>query len=366
MLPTPYEGIRAYDISGEALERLPQFPMKLNNTNDLLLLAKPLFKNIVWGAESIAIDARDGSLLMLDKFGGMHKASASHEIETSVGYIGPGRPLGYHFMEEGRALVVCDSLKGLLHVDLAMDNRVTMLDNRVTYCNDVDVAADGTIYYSSATAGTVRRNKEGFYDTMHSFMLTMFSGEKSGRLLQWKDDGTIDSLMEGLWFANGVAVHHDQQSVLVVETIGARVLRRWVAGPKVGKTEVFIDKLPAFPDGISRGSDGTYWLCLVAPPSPLLNILRYFGPRARTIIAHILTSDIVQQYKHLFLRKFAMVMRLSSEGEVVDELMDVTGERVFTVSAAEEYNGKLYLGNLEGDFVSVLDLTEVQKTRASR
>ena len=53
-------------------------------------------------------------------------------------------------------------------------------------------------------------------------------------------------------YANGVEEAHDAQSVLVVETNGFRVLQHWVAGPRAGTTSVLIDKLPGFPDGISK------------------------------------------------------------------------------------------------------------------
>lgn len=46
-------------------------------------------------------------------------------------------------------------------------------------------------------------------------------------------------------------------------TMGLRVLRKWLKGPRQGETDVFIDALPGFPDGISRSADGNFWLCIV-------------------------------------------------------------------------------------------------------
>jgi sugar lactone lactonase YvrE len=37
--------------------------------------------------------------------------------------------------------------------------------------------------------------------------------------------GRTEELMGGLWYANGVTLAHDGQSVLVVETMGFRVLQ---------------------------------------------------------------------------------------------------------------------------------------------
>ena len=78
-----------------------------------------------------------------------------------------------------------------------------------------------------------------------------------------------------------------------VETMGFRVHRVFVSGPKKGSTEVVIDRLPGFPDGISRASDGNYWLCLVAPLSPLLPLLKLGAP-VRYLLAHLLTSPLTQ------------------------------------------------------------------------
>jgi hypothetical protein len=49
-------------------------------------------------------------------------------------------------------------------------------------------------------------------------------------------------------------------------------------------------------------------------------------------------------------------VQITGDGEVVDFLHDPTGARVAYVSAASEAGGRLYLGNLVQDYVSVLDL----------
>ena len=75
-----------------------------------------------------------------------------------------------------------------------------------------------------------------------------------GRLIVY-DPATkaAKTLLDGLNFANGVAVSHDQRSMLVNETGSYRVIRFWITGPKTGQAETLIDALPAFPDNISTG-----------------------------------------------------------------------------------------------------------------
>ena len=89
-----------------------------------------------------------------------------------------------------------------------------------------------------------------------------------------------------------------------VETMGFRVHRVFVSGPKKGSTEVVIDRLPGFPDGISRASDGNYWLCLVAPLSPLLPLLKLGAP-VRYLLAHLLTSPLTQY----LVKRWGMVVK---------------------------------------------------------
>jgi sugar lactone lactonase YvrE len=57
-----------------------------------------------------------------------------------------------------------------------------------------------------------------------------------GRLLVYDPaTGNTKMLLDGLNFANGVAVSHDQRAVLVDETGSYRVIRFWLAGPQKGE-----------------------------------------------------------------------------------------------------------------------------------
>lgn len=51
-------------------------------------------------------------------------------------------------------------------------------------------------------------------------------------------------MLDGLWFANGVAVSPDQTFVVVAETARYRLQKYYLAGPKKGKSEVFVAGLP--------------------------------------------------------------------------------------------------------------------------
>lgn len=46
-------------------------------------------------------------------------------------------------------------------------------------------------------------------------------------------DGSTHALVDGLWFANGVALSREETFVAVAETAGMRVIRHWLKGDKV-------------------------------------------------------------------------------------------------------------------------------------
>jgi len=57
-------------------------------------------------------------------------------------------------------------------------------------------------------------------------------------------------------------------------------------------------------------------------------------------------------------------LQVSPGGEVLQCLMDPDGRQVSTISSVTEHQGRLFLGNLGGDFVSVLQLHQLQPPQA--
>ena len=367
-MPHPYDGVRAVEISLEmqtVINRVGS-PFTFDppfDRNERLRSATRLFEGQIHGSESVAVRP-NGELVMLDKFGYLHRAHPDTDelyvLNASALYIGPGRPLGFHVVDQGAALLVCDSLKGLVRVELDGPRRgdISILANSVegggpiSYANDLSVAANGTVYFTSSTEGAVALNAPlGFYDTMASYMLNAVRGDTTGRLLAY-DPTTRQTreLMDGLFYANGVAVAPDQSFVAVVETSAYRVQRYWLTGPRRGDVDTLVEGLPGAPDGITVASDGNFWLSLIVPASP---IMKYLGPYRwiRQLLSHALHI-----LSPLVAKRWGCVVKISPAGRVIDVLYDPDGERVSMVSAVTEHEGRLFLGNLGGSFVSVLDL----------
>ncbi len=88
-----------------------------------------------------------------------------------------------------------------------------------------------------------------------------------------RSTGEVRVLVDDLFFANGIQLFPDRESVLIAETTMARITRqvpslRWsikdcryyLAGTKRGQREVFAENLPGLPDNIRLSHNGTFWV----------------------------------------------------------------------------------------------------------
>jgi sugar lactone lactonase YvrE len=279
--------------------------------------------------EDIAVDDQgriyggfeDGRIMRWDA------AAQNPEVFADTG----GRPLGMHFDATGN-LIVCDSYKGLLRIDSEGKTEVLATEHDgVTFgfTNDVEIAADGTIYFSDAS------HKFG----QTQYMEDLIEHGANGRLLAWHPDTKqTELLLDGLCFANGVAVDPGQQFVLVNETGSYLVRKYWIAGPKKGEHEILIDNLPGFPDGISAGTNGVFWIAIASPRNPLMDKL---GPKPflRKVVMRL----------PAFLRpkplRYAFVLGIDAEGNVNHNLQDPGGAYA-PITSVQEHGGKLYFGSI--------------------
>ena len=84
-----------------------------------------------------------------------------------------------------------------------------------------------------------------------------------GRLLRHDPaTGETEVLLQGLYFANGVALSRDEDFVLVNETYRYRITRYWLTGARAGTSDIFCDNLPGFADGVSSNRRGTFWVAI--------------------------------------------------------------------------------------------------------
>jgi len=254
------------------------------------------------GAEDVAIDAQgriyggmaDGRIIRYQPDGIQPEVLATIE---------EGRPLGLDFDPAGN-LIIADAVKGLL--SMAPDGTITVLSTEydgVPYglANDVDVAEDGTIYFSDSS-----------YKSSLANALTELQEAPGpyGRLLKYDPETQMTELVLGdLWFANGVAVAPDQSFVLVVEMAKNQIARYWLTGEKAGESDIFVENLPVWPDGVSSNGQDMFWVAVLGE---------------------------------------GLVLGLDLDGNVVHTVHPLywSGAPYGAVASAEEHEGMLYLGDI--------------------
>ena len=249
-----------------------------------------------------------------------------------------GRPLGLAFDRAGN-LIVADAIKGLLSVNKSGDVKVLAVDAdgvKFGCLNDLDVGADGTIYFTEAS------NKF----PMSQFTNDLLEHQPNGRLLALDPQNQkARTLLRDIYFANGVAVSPDQSFVLVAETGKYRVRRVWLKGPKLGQDDIFIDNLPGFPDGISSNGRDRFWVALVTPRQALFD---------RTLLPHPLLRKVVARLPKFLqpaAKRYSFVLALDQNGRVVENLQNGGGDCYAEISNVVEHNNTLYFGSIGEDTV---------------
>ena len=282
------------------------------------------------GPEDVAVDSEGRAYVGVEQ--GQILRYAADGSDPHVFAVTGGRPLGLDFDNDGN-LIVADAAKGLLSVDAA--GAVSVLCTEAGgqpfgFADDVDVDSQNVAWFSDAS---VRWDH-------HHVMNDALESRASGRLVKYDiGSGECTTVLSDLYFANGVAVSPDDSYVLVNETMRYRTKRVYVRGPRVGVVETFIDNLPGFPDGISAGADGVFWLAIYAPRNEILDAA---GPKPwlRRVVYRIPSALQPKPRRHPF------VLGLDANGDVVHNLQDADGVEFSKSTSAEQVGDWLYIGSL--------------------
>jgi sugar lactone lactonase YvrE len=223
-----------------------------------------------------------------------------------------GRPLGLKFDLSGN-LIVADAFQGLLSIDTA--GQITVLSTSFggipfMLTDDLDIASDGTIYFSDATYLNNLNNISNDW------------GQPNGRLLSYNiSTGVTSLLLDSLYFANGVSISNDESFLLVNETAASRVLRYWLTGPNAGQSDVFtyINQNSWLPDNITCNDQSLFWVATI------------YGP----------------------------VLGLDENGQIIYQL-NFNSNLLNENTSAIQYNDTLYLGSLQDSLIGKIPVpTEI-------
>lgn len=258
-----------------------------------------------------------------------------------------GRPLGIVFAGDG-TLIVANAQLGLQAVK--PDGKVSTLLSEwpagsPVYPNNVAVSTSGRIYFSEPTAKFAGGQHSDSYDAS---ILAIIEHGGDGRVFEFDPrTGDASVIMSGLTYANGVAISDDDRFLLVSETAEYRVWRHWLAGPQQGASEVVLDKLPGFPDNITAGLNGRFWVGIVAPRNELVDKLSHY-PWARKVILRLppAVRPAAERSSHL--------VGIDGSGVVLMNLQDSRASYP-SITGAYETRSALYLSSLFGNRLAKLD-----------
>ncbi|XP_073001276.1 protein STRICTOSIDINE SYNTHASE-LIKE 6-like [Typha latifolia] len=312
----------------------------------VLAAAERLGEGVLLGPEDLAYDGESGYLYTGCYDGWIRRirliGDEDGELPVEDWVRVRGRPLGIAFSPD-RSLIVADAYEGLLKVK--PDKEVELLTNeaeglKFKLTDGVDVSSDGVIYFTDAS----------YKYNLEIHMLDILEARPHGRLMSFDPSTNRTAVLaRDLYFANGVSLAPDQDSLIFCETVLRRCRRYHIRGEKRGTIDKFIENLPGFPDNIRYDNEGHYWIALSA---------------GRTI-----SWDIMYKYpiirKILFiLEKFVTVphnLRDSGGLSVTLEgkpLTLYTDPDLILATGWLKIGRYLYYGSLHKDYLSRIDLTQ--------
>lgn len=296
------------------------------------------------GAEDVVVATsgrHEGSVYTGTVDGAVLRVSHDGSRVEQVGSTG-GRPLGIEVDPDGR-LLVCDSHRGVLRMDPdtgAVEQVLAAVDGvPMVFCNNAAIASDGTVWFSDSSRhfGIDRWKDDFVQDTA------------SGRLLALRPDGSVETVLDGLRFANGVALAPDESFVVVAETRGRTLVRHWLTGDRAGTRDLLVDGLPGYPDNIARGSDGLIWVSIASPTDPVVERLG----RAPLFVRKGVTK-IPERFQPAP-KRTCRVQAYDVAGTLVHDLdLDTPDFRMAT--GVREHEGRVWIGSLHEPSVGVVDL----------
>lgn len=296
------------------------------------------------GPEDVVADA-DGQLWtgLIDG----RVVRVSPEGAASVVADTGGRPLGMHVTRDGRVLI-CDSHRGLLALDPTTGTVSTLVASvagrPLKFCSNVTETSDGTIYFTESTS---------------QFHFEHFSGaimEARGRgsLFRLDADGTVTTLLDGLYFANGLTATADESALVFAETQARRLSKYWLSGPRAGTVTPLAVHLPGYPDNISTGANGRIWVAMVSPPNAAAEWLAPRAPMIRKLLWRL--PDRLQPQ----IRPQVWVLGFDADSGGVLAGVQATRPDFGTVTGVVESAGRLWMSTIAFPSLAYVELRDLR------
>lgn len=307
--------------------------------NTLLQNSELLLEGEINGPEEVAINA-DGLICAGTEEGKIICFNSDKKLKLLADT--QGRPLGMKFDADGN-LIVCDAYKGLLLIKPT--GEIIVLANSFKghpfkFINALDVSKNGVIYFTDASSKYPQS----------SYLYDLLEAKPYGRFFRFDTrTNQLELLLDGLYFANGVALSQHEDFVLINETYRYRIIQYWLKGERAGTKNIFVDNLPGFPDNISSNKKGVFWLALFTIRNDVIDKVHPYP---------FIKSQISKLPKALWPqpKPYGLVLSLDETGSITKSLHDTTGEYLKEITSAKENGDYLYIGSLHNNRIGKLKL----------
>ena len=292
--------------------------------------------NLYCGVHKAVNDFSDGKILKI-----------TPEGKIEIFYDAGSWVAGLHF-DNHHNLIALSHRQGLISIN--PQKEVTVLINKdnkgrsFLIPNGLDMDTEQNIYFTNTSS-------QNPYSIKHGRKLILEMKPDGGLYRYNLKTKELNTLIEGTYFGNGVVVSKDETYLLMVETTKYRIVRYWIKGENAGKTEIFIDNLHGFPNGISIRHDGTFWLGFTTKRNDALDKI-HPKPGMKKLVYSLPIWLQPQQ------DKFGMVMHISESGEILNSFFDPTGNELPEAGSVKEQNGFLYVG---GDNLPYIGKYKIKK-----
>ncbi|XP_072309716.1 adipocyte plasma membrane-associated protein [Eucyclogobius newberryi] len=290
----------------------------------------------------------DDSLTLVTQMGqNLKECGSSPDFEPLC-----GRPHGIRLNRDGQ-LIVADSYLGLFSVNPQSGEKTLLLSNSqgangvpFAFLNGLEISPKtGIIYFTDSSSRWGRRHVK----------LEVIELNSLGRLLSFDPQtGRVRVLLDSLYMPNGIALSPEEDFLLLAETSIGRIMRFWLKGDKAGTKEVVMDNMIGYPDNIRLSNHGTFLVGITTPRfrkflPPFLDMIAPY-PAVKRFLAKV----IPLQWYNIMLPRYALVLELGLDGELVGTHHDPEGRLTWAISDVFEHQGRTYLGNTELPFLPVL------------
>ena len=284
------------------------------------------------------------------------------EVFTDTG----GRPLGLAFDGSG-SLLVADAAQGLLSI--APNGKASLLANSVDgtpirFADGVTVAATGKVYFTDAST---RFGPAPGEDTEQVATLDVIEHSSTGRVLEFDPASkAVRIVAKGFSFANGIAASRDGRHLLVAESGKYRVWKiaatasgldvtHHAAGQDASQATILFDNLPGFPDNLTRGLDGKYWLGLAGPRNDLDKLAQWPSLRKMALRVPRALWKTPAPYGHVF--------AFTEDRQVLVDLQDASGRSPITTGVTEAA-GRIFIHSANADALAWRQSPEITQRKA--